>query len=145
MCGRDCLSKTSTSLCFAALFLSSLSHASDCWLDIYDKPELAGAHTRIEGPLQLPSLAKLNNENWGSRIESLVTGPKAKVIAFRQENYKENSQGLVNHGEAIKVWGERPESYSDQELSIGPSKEEHHLAEVNFHRAINSLSIKCLP
>ena len=119
--------------------------AGDCWLDVYDKPELGGAHVRIEGPVQLPSLAKLNNENWGSRIESLEVGPKAQVLAFRQENYKENTEGPSYHGDALKNWGEKPESYSDQEISFGAGKKEHHLGEVNFHRAINSLTIKCLP
>ena len=129
----------------AALSLAQAAQAGDCWLDIYDKPELGGAHTRIDGPVQLPSLAKLNNENWGSRIESLAVGPKAQVLAFRQENYKENSGGPAYHGEALKAWGEKPESYSDQEISFGAGKTEHHLGEAGFHRAINSLTIKCLP
>lgn len=119
--------------------------AGDCWLDVYDKPELGGAHVRIDGPAQLPSLAKLNNENWGSRIESLEVGPKAQVLAYRQENFKEDSVGQAYHGEAIKAWGEKPESYSNQEISFGAGKKAHHLGEENFHRAINSLVVKCLP
>lgn len=129
----------------AALSLVQTAQAGDCWLDIYDKTELQGAHARIEGPVDLPSLAKLNNENWGGRIESLEVGPKAKVLAFRQENFKENSAGAAYHGDALKAWGEKPESYSDQEISFGPGKKEHHLGESNFHRAINSLVVKCLP
>jgi hypothetical protein len=137
-------------LAAAGFFLATLATtqaalAGDCWLDVYDKPELGGAHVRIEGPVQLPTLAKLNNENWGNRIESLAVGAKAQVLAFRQENYKENTGGPAYHGEALKVWGEKPESYSDQEISIGAGKKEHHLGEQNFHRAINSLTIKCLP
>ena len=119
--------------------------AGDCWLEIYDKTDFNGSHVRIEGPAQIPSLAKLNNENWSNRIESLVVGPKAQVLAFRQENYKEDSIGQAYHGEALKAWGEKPESYSGQEISFGAGKREHHLGEQNFHRAINSLSIKCLP
>ena len=134
----------------AGLFLVVLSsrrgaYAGDCWLDVYDKTEFAGAHVRIDGPVQLPSLAKLNNENWGNRVESLVVGPKAQVLAFRQENYKEDDAGPAYHGDAIKAWGEKPESYSNQEISFGAGKKEHHLGEQSFHRAINSLTIKCLP
>lgn len=127
------------------LLAASSVQASDCWLDVYDKTELAGTHVRIEGPAQLPSLAKLNNEDWRNRIESLSVGPKAQVLAYRQENFKEDSVGQAYHGEAIKQWGEKPESYSNQEISFGAGKKEHHLGEQGFHRAINSLVIKCVP
>jgi len=137
--------KTATGLCLVALSALQTAYAGDCWLDVYDKTEFVGAHVRIDGPVQLPSLAKLNNEDWSNRVESLVVGPKAQVLAFRQENYKENDAGPVYHGEAIKAWGEKPESYSNQEISFGAGKKEHHLGEQNFHRAINSLTIKCLP
>ena len=134
-----------TGLVVAALSILQTAQASDCWLEVYDKTDFAGSHVRIEGPVQLPSLGKLNNENWGSRIESLIVGPKAQVLAFRQENFKEDLSGPVYHGEAIKQWGEKPESYSNQEISFGPDKKEVHLGELKFHRAINSLTIKCLP
>ena len=145
MRGHISFSTAAAGFCWAALFLSTAAGAGDCWLDVYDKPGLGGAHARITGPAQLSSLAKLNNENWGGRIESLAVGPKAQVLAFRQENFKENSGGPAYHGEALKAWGEKPESYSDQEISFGPGKTEHHLGELNFHRAINSLTVKCLP
>lgn len=134
----------------AALFCAGLSlaetavAAGDCWLDVYDKPEMQGAHVRIEGPAELPNLRNLNNENWGSRIESLAVGPKAGVLAFRREDYKEDKVGLTYHSEAIQRWGDRPESFSDQEISFGPGHTEHHLGELNFHRNINSLKIMCL-
>ncbi len=132
--------------CFlTALSMTAAAHASDCWLDVYDKPEFGGAHVRIEGPVELPSLAQLNNENWDERIESLIVGPKARVKAYRKESFKEDSKGLTYHGEAIKSWGEKPESYSDQEIIFGEGKKESHLGEEGFHRAINSLKIKCLP
>jgi len=133
-------------LSLAALAMNPAAQAAgDCWLEVYDKTELTGAHVRIEGPAQLASLAKLNNENWGNRIESLEVGPKAQVLAFRQENFKEDSVAQPYHGEALKAWGEKPESYTNQEISFGPGKKEHHLGEQNFHRAINSLTVKCLP
>ena len=142
---KDFCLKISAGLFLVVLWSWQGAYAGDCWLDVYDKTEFAGAHFRIDGPVQLPSLAKLNNENWGNRVESLVVGPKAQVLAFRQENYKEDDAGPAYHGEAIKAWGEKPESYSNQEISFGEGKKEHHLGEQNFHRAINSLTIKCLP
>ena len=136
---------TSVASCLAGLMMSANVNAGDCWLDVYDKTDFAGSHVRIEGPIQLPSLAKLNGENWSSRIESLIVGPKAQVVAFRQENFKEDPTAQAYHGEALKAWGEKPESYSSQEVSIGAGKHEHHLGELSFHRAINSLTVKCLP
>jgi hypothetical protein len=119
--------------------------AGDCWLDIYDKTEFGGNHARIEGPTELANLHKLNSEEWGNRIESLSTGPKSRVIAFIQENFKESPEGLVNHGDAIKAWGERPEAYSEQEIIFGPNRKEHHLGELGFHRNIKSIIVKCMP
>jgi len=121
------------------------SYASDCGLDVYDKPGFGGSHARIEGPSDLTNLHQLNNEEWSNRIESLSTGPKTRVVAFRQENFKESSQGLVNHGDAFKAWNEKPESMSEQEIAFGPDHKELHLGELGFHRNINSLSIKCVP
>jgi len=138
--------KTSTAWFLATLLaVTGPSFAGDCWLDVYAKTNLEGAHVRIEGPAELPNLRNLNGENWSNRIESLVVGPKATVLAFRQENFKETETGPAYHGEAIKAWGEKPESYSDQEITFGPGRKEHHLGELNFHQSINSMTVKCLP
>jgi len=130
-----------------ALSLSPLPvfASSDCWLDVYDQTNYQGAHVRIEGPAELPSLRGLKGENWSDRIDSLVVGPKAQVLAFRQENYKEGKIAMPYHGEALKAWGESPKSYSDEEITFGAGHKEHHLGELNFHRNINSLKIRCLP
>lgn len=134
-----------TGLSLGLIALNLKAAPKDCWLDIYDKTELKGATTRITGPVELPNLHKLNNEDWSNRIESLSTSPKAKVVAFLQENFKENDPSLVNHGDAIKAWGEKPESYGYQEIQFGPNHKEHHLGELGFHRNINALIVKCMP
>jgi hypothetical protein len=117
----------------------------DCWLEIYDQNGFEGNKVKIEGPADLPSLAKLNGENWGNRIDSLAVGPKAQVWAFRQENFKDDYSGLAYHGDAIRNWGEDARSFSDREISFGAGHREHHLGELNFHRNINSLKIGCVP
>ncbi|QSA96304.1 hypothetical protein [Methylococcus sp. EFPC2] len=133
----------------AALALAGFSSpspaAGDCWLDIYDQTDFKGNHVRIEGPAELASLAKLNGENWDNRIDSLVVGPKAQVLAYRQESFKEDTSGPIYHGDALKNWKESPKTYSDVEIAFGPDHKEHHLGELNFHHNINSLKIKCLP
>lgn len=123
----------------------SATAASGCWLEIYDQGGMQGKKVRIEGPKELPSLAKLSGENWSDRIDSLEVGPKAQVYAFRQENFKEDESGMAYHGEAIRAWGEDPKTYGDREISFGPGRKEHHLGELHFHQNINSLKIECIP
>ncbi len=122
---------------------TQLRASEGCWLDIYDKTDFQGNHARIQGPVDLPNLRQIDGADWGNRIESLVVGSKARVTVFRKEDYQEDAQGPAYHGEAIKAWGEKPESYSDQEMSFGPGKKEHHLGELRFHQAINSLILRC--
>ncbi|MBS1213680.1 MAG: hypothetical protein H6R26_2297 [Proteobacteria bacterium] len=122
-----------------------VSAAGDCWLDIYDKTNFEGAHVRIGGPADLPDLSKLEGQDWSSRIDSLIVGPKAQVIAFRMENFKEDQTGQPYHGDAIKNWGGDAKSYSDQEITFSPGQKEHHLGELNYHQNINSLKIRCVP
>lgn len=117
--------------------------AGACWLDIYDKTDFKGAHVRIDGPVDLPNLRNVGGSDWSNRIESLAVGEAAQVTVFRRENFREEEQGPAYHGEAIKAWGDKPESYSDQEMSFGPGKKEHHLGEMRFHQAINSLLVRC--
>jgi hypothetical protein len=137
-------------LCGATLGLAALVAApmalaaSDCWLDIYDNNGYQGKKVRIEGPKDLPSLARLNGEDWGNRIDSLQVGPKAQVYAYRLEDFKDDYSGLGYHGDAIKTWKEDAQSYSDREISFGPGRREHHLGEMNFHRNINSLKVQCV-
>lgn len=119
--------------------------AGDCWLDVYEEVGLQGKKVRIDGPRELPSLAKLNGENWGSRIDSLEVGPKAQIYAYRQEDFKDDYSGLGYHGDAIRTWKDDAKAYSDREISFGAGHREHHLGELNFHRNINSLKIQCLP
>ena len=117
----------------------------ECWLEIYDQNGFQGNKVRIEGPAELPSLAKLNGQNWGNRIDSLAVGPKARVWAFRQENFQDDYSGLAYHGDAIRNWSEDARNFSDREISFGAGHREHHLGELNFHRNINSLKIACTP
>jgi hypothetical protein len=119
--------------------------AGDCWLDIYDQGGFQGKQLRIDGPRELSSLAKVNGENWGNRIDSLQVGPKAQVYAFRQEDFKDDYSGLAYHGDAIRNWKEDAKTFSDREITFGAGQKEHHLGELNFHRNINSLKILCVP
>ena len=56
---------------------------SGCWLEIFDDDDFDenDAHTRLQGPLELPNLKDLNGRNWANDISSLVVGPNAVVRA----------------------------------------------------------------
>jgi hypothetical protein len=128
------------------VFLSATgsAHAGDCWVELFDKPAFAGAHIRLDGPAEWPSLQQLGGSNWSNRIESLQVGPKAEVVAFKSENFIETHKGPVAHPDALKGASESEIAAShDLEISFGPGKQEHHLGEMKFHKNINSLKIRC--
>ncbi|HYE36227.1 beta/gamma crystallin domain-containing protein [Methylocaldum sp.] len=140
------LGRFASSLSVAVLLSSACSAvaAKDCWLDLYDKANYEGSHIRLKGPAELSSLKSLYGEDWSNRIESVIVGPDAEVFAFRQENFKDDPQGPINHPNELKVWGEKDiGSYQDLKISFGPGSKEHHLGDLNFHRNINSLTVQC--
>lgn len=138
-----------TAQCEGLLFVMVLSigipvHAGECWVDIYDQPNLLGTHVRLEGPVEMPNLKSISGENWSNRIESLLVGPSARVTAYKAEDFKESHVGPVAHPDAFKAWGQGEiPAYHDLEISFGPGKEERHLAELHFHKSINALKIFC--
>lgn len=116
----------------------------ECWVDIYDKDNFQGMRQHVEGSVELPSLKGLGGQDWGNRIESLKVGADAEVTAFRQENFREEPKGPINHPEAFESWGKQEiPAYQELEISFGAGKQEHHLGELDFHRNINSLKIRC--
>ncbi|CAL1241712.1 hypothetical protein [Candidatus Methylocalor cossyra] len=139
----------STALLLASALLavsSPIALGKDCWVDVYDQADYQGEHRRIEGPVELPSLKRLGDQDWSNRIESLKVGADAEVIAYRKENFQEDATGPTNHPYEIQSWGGKDlPSYREQELNLGPGKKEHHLGDLNFHRNINSLKVKCRP
>jgi hypothetical protein len=123
---------------------SGAAFGKECWLDLYDKANYEGSHVRIEGPAELPSLKSLNGEDWSNRIESLQVGADAEVVAYRQADFQDQPQGPVNHPEAFKSWGAKEiPAYQELEIDFGPGKKAHHLGELDFHRNINSLKLRC--
>lgn len=126
------------------LSMTGSAHGGDCWVDLFDKPAFAGAHLRLDGPAEFPTLRELGNSNWSNRIESLKVGPKAEVVAFKSENFVETHRGPVAHPDALKGADAAEIAAShDLEISFGPGKQQHHLGEMKFHKNINSLKIRC--
>lgn len=131
---------------FVLGFISVVSRteASDCWIDLYDRPNFSGSHVHLEGPLDMPSLSDVNGEVWSNRVESLLVGPKAQLIVFKAEDFNVTHAGPLAHPDAFQAWGESEvPAYHDLEISFGPDKRESHLADLHFHKSINSLKILC--
>jgi beta/gamma crystallin len=64
--------------------------AKNCWVDVFDdtKYEADDPHTRIQGPMELPSLKSLNGKNWNNDIQSVIVGPDATVRAYKDKDFK---------------------------------------------------------
>lgn len=123
---------------------TGLAAVGGCWADLYDKPDFKGAHVRLEGSQELPKLKNLNGADWSNRIESLVIGPEAELVAYKQADYNEEHLGEVYHPDALRAWGEKElPALHDLEITFGPGKREHHLGELRFHQTINSLKLSC--
>ncbi len=126
------------------LLLSGAAFGKECWLDVYDQPDFGGKRVRIEGPAELSDLKNLNNEDWSNRIESLQVGADAEALAFRKPNFMEEPGRPLNHPDTFQRWGQNEiPGYQEWEISFGPGKKEHHLGELNFHKNINSLKLRC--
>lgn len=123
---------------------SALAAAGDCWVDLYDRPDFKGVHVRLEGAQDLPQLKDLKGADWSNRIESLVVGPEAELVAYQQADYNEEHHGQVYHPDALRAWGAKElPALHDLEITFGQGKKEHHLGELRFHKNINSLKLRC--
>ena len=69
----------------------------DCWLHIFDDDDFSenDAHTRLQGPIELPSLRDLGGKNWANDISSLIVGPNAVVRAYSERNYSGTEIGFL--------------------------------------------------
>ena len=124
--------------------LSMASYAAECWVDIYDKPNCEGAHVRISGPAKLRSLRALNESDWSNRIESVRVGPDARFVGYIREDFDASHAPPSAHPDAFKSWGESQlPSYLNLEIDIGAGRTESHLADLGFHRKIQSIKLEC--
>ena len=64
--------------------------AKNCWVDVFDdtKYDADDPHTRIQGPMELPSLKNLSGKNWNNDIQSVIVGPDATVRAYKDKDFK---------------------------------------------------------
>lgn len=116
-----------------------------CWVDFYEYAQYIGEHVRLHGPLSLPNLKNVEGQNWDSRIDSLIVGPKAKVTIYENPNYKLTLTEMSKHPVLMKSLGiTKNDIKLESELIFGPNIKSHHLGEFNFHKKTRSLKIECL-
>ena len=116
----------------------------DCWADFYEFAQFIGRHVRLNGPIELTSLRNVNGENWESRIDSIIIGPKAKVTIFENINFKLTLTEMANHPDLMKSLGITMEEIKqDSELIFHPDDKIDHLGVYNFHKKTKSLKIEC--
>jgi hypothetical protein len=131
MAGHSATTRLLTAATFAALAFAQVAKATDCWLDLYDKPNFQGHRLHLIGPARLKSLKNLQSGDWSNRVESLIVGPRASVMVFRAEGCKCEPTSSDN-------------PLNQNDIMFGGGEEINDLKEQGFQDAINSVSIRCL-
>jgi beta/gamma crystallin len=86
----------------------------DCYIEIWEGKHFEGAHLRLIGPADYPSL-QLSAGKWGDRVSSLRVGPQAFVLAYEDEEFKDK---MVSFGPGQTVGDLSEFSLNDQIDSI---------------------------
>ena len=60
-----------------------------CWAKFYDDRNFAGDNLTLMGPVDMPDMTGPFGIDWKGKISSVETGPKARVLVYDNENYKD--------------------------------------------------------
>ena len=132
-------------LVLCGLSTSVYARNNDCWVDLYDDTQFEGEQIRLKGPIQLPSLTKVQWKNWDKKIESIVVGPKATLTVFENKNYKLTLAEIANHPVLMKSMGiTMQDVLEDSELIFHANSKVHGFGEFDFYHKIRSLTVECL-
>jgi len=131
------------------LFLLSGSTAfartNDCWADFFEDARFNGKHFRLEGPIKLKNLLKVEGESWDKRIESILVGPKTNLTVFENKNFKLTLKEMANHPILMKSLGiTKQDILEDSEIIFRPNSKIHSFGEYNFYHKIRSLKMDCV-
>ena len=132
---------------FILLGQSTAAFAKDneCWAEFYEYAQFIGEKVRLQGPLNLPNLKNVNGHNWDSKIDSVVVGPKARVIIYENTNFKLTLTEMAKYPVLMRSLGITEEDIrQDSEIILNPNSMTHHLGEYNFHKKTRSLKIECI-
>lgn len=89
---------------------------SECYIDVWKDANFEGERLRVYGPVEYPHL-RLGGAEWGDQIGSLRVGPRAFVLAYCGQDFK------------------------DRMVTFGPLDEIADLVELQFDDEIDSLKV----
>ena len=88
----------------------------DCYIDIWRDANFAGECLRLHGPAEFANMC-FQQGDWGDQIGSLRVGPRAFVLAYRDQNFQ------------------------DREVAFGPNDEVADLRGLKFDDDIDSVRV----
>lgn len=101
--------------------MSSPAMEAGCWAQLFDKRNFEGEALTIAGPMELESMDKYAGRTLKRNIDSLMTGPRARVTVFEHRLFK------------------------DRQVEFGPNAKQAGLVrELGFGGSIQSLRLECV-
>ncbi len=115
-----------------------------CWAEFYEFAQMIGDKFRVEGPAKLSNLKNVEGENWDSRIDSIVVGPKAEVTVYENINFKLTLTEMAKYPVLMRSLGiSEKDIKQDSELIFSSGEMVRHLGQFNFHKKTKSLKVDC--
>ena len=101
--------------------VSSPAMEAGCWAQLFDKRNFQGEALTIAGPMEVDSVDKYAGRALKRNIDSLMTGPRARMTVFEHRLFK------------------------DRQVEFGPnSKQVGVVRELGFGGSIQSLRLECV-
>lgn len=72
----------------------TVSQSTGCWATLFDENNFKGDSLTLMGDNQLPNLRMKDGSSWEGRIDSVAVGPKADLVLYGKENYKDVDSGF---------------------------------------------------
>lgn len=69
--------------------------AKGCWVELYSKDGFNGDRLTLVGPLDMAKMRGPFGADWKNEVESIRTGPKARIMIFDNENFVEHSEVVL--------------------------------------------------
>lgn len=90
--------------------------ANGCWARVYENPQFGGNVLTLVGPVDVPDLARTAVSDWNG-ADSVVTGPKARVTVYDEENYRDR-MAAVEPGKSVAHLQDRSVGFLDKAESL---------------------------
>lgn len=124
---------------------TAIAKDKGCWAEFYEYAQMIGDKFKVEGPAALANLKNVDGENWESRIDSIVVGPKAKVMVYENINFKLTLTEMAKYPVLMRSLGITEDDIKqDSELIFNAGEMVHHLGQYNFHKKTKSLKVDCV-